>query len=159
MRRSILLAPLGALLLLVTAAPAFAASASLVVAAKWVDGPGAKFETLGRLPAGARVDVLWCGMPDHWCLVQRKGVKGWLRLADLDIRKGGAAASGGTGGTHGGGSANSGNPASPDPAAPPPKVPANQMEEAPLPGIVKNKAPVNNPPKYSQINNYNLIKP
>ena len=97
MRLSKMSAPLGALLLIATVAPAFAASATVASSASWLDGPGTQFSKLGDLATGAHVDVLWCGMPDHWCLVQRKGVKGWLRLADLDIRKGGIFAANGEG--------------------------------------------------------------
>ena len=148
MRLSTLCAPLGAILLLATAAPGFAASATLVSSASWFDGPGAKYNKVSDLPAGAHVDVLWCGLPDHWCLVQRKGVKGWLQLADLDIRKSGKVAA--VDESNGKGANGATDTSSPD------RHPTQSMVAQ---GLNPNNQNQGGGITFSPVNNYTVIKP
>lgn len=98
--------------LAVLAGPAFAFPAVTTIRAGFLTGPGTDYDTLGTLPSGAHVDVIWCGTHKNWCLVQIYKTLGWLPQANIVAKTykgfamidnsnggaGGPAAAGGKGG-------------------------------------------------------------
>jgi hypothetical protein len=97
-------------LLLVGAASA--TPAKLLAGTGFLSGPGAKYNALAALDPGAKVDVIWCGTTENWCLVTFHNKKGWVPLDLLNLRPGGggsvADGSSSSGGSSGGGSAGGG---------------------------------------------------
>ena len=98
------------------AGPAFAFPALTTAQAGFLAGPGADYDSLGTLPSGARVDVIWCGTHKNWCLVETRHKMGWVPQDDLvdnthksfaaiDNSNGGGGAPGAPGGKKGGGEA------------------------------------------------------
>jgi hypothetical protein len=65
------------------AAPAFAATANTIADASFSAGPGTDYGPGKKLAIGTRVDVLWCGTHENWCLVDLHDKKGWIPLAAL----------------------------------------------------------------------------
>ena len=65
------------------ASPALAVSAHTTLDAKFQIGPGTKYAVVGTIPAGARLDVIWCGTTDQWCLVDIQHRLGWVLLSGL----------------------------------------------------------------------------
>ena len=83
---------------------ALAASAFTVAEVGLLDGPGAKYASAGRVPVGSRVDVIWCGTTEEWCLVELHRKKGWLPAAILTVKRGkGGTAGDQKGSSHSGG--------------------------------------------------------
>jgi len=54
-------------------------------------GPGGNYAALTTVPEGTHVDLIWCGTPDNWCLVEQHGRKGWVHLGDLNLKVHGPA--------------------------------------------------------------------
>jgi uncharacterized protein YraI len=99
--------------LAVLAGPACAFPALTTVKAGFLAGPGADYDTLGTLPSGAHVDIIWCGTHKSWCLIQVHRTMGWMLQADLvdNTHKSVAGINynnGGNGGSTPGGSAGGG---------------------------------------------------
>lgn len=90
---------LGAGLALLSSA-AFAAPAVTIAEAGFATGPGADYDTTGKLAIGTHVDVVWCGTHASWCLINLHNKMGWVPLASLTFslaHKGDASAGGGDG--------------------------------------------------------------
>ena len=82
------------------ASPALARSAVTTGQINLLSGPEASYAALSVLEAGARVDLVWCGLRGDWCLVDRLGRRGCVPLATLKLKSAGkpmVSADGGTG--------------------------------------------------------------
>ena len=69
---------------------------------KLLSGPGTDYASLGSLPAGAHVDLVWCGTRQNWCLIKLHSQMGWVPATELNAKPGGGAAVADTGGPNGG---------------------------------------------------------
>lgn len=66
--------------------PAFADAALTSHDVTLLAGPGTSFSSVEKLPANARVGVLWCGSAKFdWCLVDFHKTGGWVHTADLQL--------------------------------------------------------------------------
>jgi uncharacterized protein YraI len=83
-RRTLIFALASALML---AAPALAASRSTVRASGTIpihDGPGARFDVIGKLPDGTRVRLSRCTSSGNWCrIIYPGGPDGWVRASSI----------------------------------------------------------------------------
>ena len=75
--------------LTLVAGAASASPALTLSTGKVLSGPGADYATLATLPAGAHVDVIWCGTRQNWCLIKQHNKMGWVEAIDLNIKPGG----------------------------------------------------------------------
>lgn len=97
----------GAVIGIVAGAALLAGSASAspaltLASGKLLSGPGTDYAALTTLPAGAHVDLIWCGTRQNWCLIKQHNRMGWVKAEDLNMKPGGgtdvATADGGTNG-------------------------------------------------------------
>lgn len=89
MTKTVSMALGAALLVLAGTGIASANPAILATEAALSDGPGDDYAEGQRLPAGTHVDVLDCAQRDGiWCLIDRRGKRGWVSLQVLDLYPG-----------------------------------------------------------------------
>lgn len=87
-------------------ASASATPAKLTGDTGFLAGPGKSYDALAALDTGDKVDVIWCGTTEDWCLVSFHNKKGWVPLALLNLRPGGGGNTADGGSSSGGGSGN-----------------------------------------------------